>query len=131
MSKFQMTFNTQNVNIAVALRALDSYRNKNYVEAVGALLEVLDLEPRNWDARLMLGACYYKLGQNFAAQNAFRKICEQAKDPEVCARAREGLRATGGRLETETPPKSQGWFGNLGLPSEFSGTHKYAIPWLD
>lgn len=119
----QLTFNTQNVNIAVALRALNSYRSGKYKEASVALLEVLDAEPKNWDARLMLGACYYKLSQYFSAQCAFRIICEQATDASVRARAREGLLASSGKLEKR-----------VDIPLEFGSCvvrQDFAVGWLD
>jgi Flp pilus assembly protein TadD len=123
MAKIQLTFNTQNVNIAVALRALDNYRSGNYTEAITALNEVLDVEPNNWDARLMLGACFYKLDQQFSAQSAFRLICENATDPAVRNKAREGLIASGGKTgrRIEIP---QEW-GSCAVRQQFE------VAWLD
>ncbi|MBX9689878.1 MAG: tetratricopeptide repeat protein [Candidatus Obscuribacterales bacterium] len=99
----QLTFNTQNVSISVALNALNLYREGKYNEAVGALIDVLDQEPRNWDARLMLGACYFRTQQMFAAERVFRMIADQAEDKNLRVRAREGLLAisavSGKRLE--------------------------------
>ncbi|MBX9725313.1 MAG: tetratricopeptide repeat protein [Candidatus Obscuribacterales bacterium] len=118
-----LTFNTKNVNIAVALRALDLYRAGKFKEAVGALLEVLDAEPQNWDARLMLGACYYRTGQYFSAQNAFRMVADQAQDAQLRNRARQGLLATssktGGRVETAPE------FGSCAVRQEF------VVAWLE
>jgi tetratricopeptide (TPR) repeat protein len=123
MHKIQLTFNTQNVDISIALKALDSYRSGNYEQAIAALLEVLDVEPKNWEARLMLGACYYRLGQYFAAQCAFRLICEQATDSNVRTRAREGLLASGGKMgrRVEIPPE----FGSCAVRQEL------AVGWLE
>jgi len=119
----QLTFNTQNVNISVALKALNSYRSGGYREASLALLEVLDTEPQNWDARLMLGACYYKLGQYFAAQCAFRVVCELSTDSAMRTKGREGILASNQRMgkRVEAPPE----FGSCAVRQEF------AVSWLD
>ena len=119
----QLTFNTQNVNVAVALKALDSYRSGQYKQTSVALIEVLDVEPQNWDARLMLGACYYKMGQYFSAQCAFRMICERATDAGVRGRAQEGLLASGRKIgkREDTPPE----FGSCAVRQDF------AVAWLD
>ena len=93
-----LTFNTQNVNIQVALKALEHYRKNQYAEAADALQEILDMEPQNWDARLMLGACYYKSGHYFQAQCAFRMICERASDPEIRKKANQGMLSAGSKM---------------------------------
>ncbi len=118
-----LTFNTKNVNIAVALKALNLYRSGNFKEAVGALLEVLDAEPSNWDARLMLGACYYKLGQYFSAQNVFRMICDQAEDAVLRNRARQGLLATASKTGNRIDMAPE--FGSCAVRQEF------VVAWLD
>jgi thioredoxin-like negative regulator of GroEL len=77
------TFNTQIVDVSVALNALKFYKAGQYKEATSCLLDLLDVEPKNWDARLMLGACYFKTEQWGAAQRAFRFIFEQCPAADI------------------------------------------------
>jgi hypothetical protein len=123
MPKMQLTFNTQNTSATVALKALKCYRDGDYKEASLALLEVLDAEPINWDARLMLGACYYKMEQYFSAQCAFRIVCDQANDPMTRIKGREGLLASGGKMgkRVDMPPE----FGSCSVRQEF------VVGWLE
>ncbi len=113
----KLTFNTKNVNIQVALKALNHYRKEEFLEASEALIEILDMEPQNWDARLMLGACYYRTDHFFSAERCFRIICEQAHDSSIRARAREGLISTSARLgkRVSTPPE----FGSCAVREDF------------
>lgn len=97
-----LTFTTQSVDISVALSALQHYRAGEFQQAITSLLIVLDSEPRNWQARLMLAACYYKTNQMFAAVRAFRFIYESAGDDELRKKALEGLQATNAKLERKT-----------------------------
>lgn len=123
MHKIQLTFNTQNVNISVALKALEAYRAGKYTEAIAGLVEVLDMEPQNWDARLMLGASYYKSGQYFAAQCAFRLVCERAPEQDIRIKGREGLLAASARTGK-----------GLQIPEEFgtcAGRKDLTVSWLD
>lgn len=120
----KLTFNTQNVNIQVALSALSLYRSGEFDQASYALQEILDVEPDNWDARLMLGACYYKTGQYFMADCAFRMILEHSSDPDIRKRAREGVLSTAGKWGhrvSNTPPE----FGSCAVRQEFF------VAWLD
>ena len=117
------SFNTQNVNITVALNAMENYRNKDYKEAVPNLIHVLDVEPQNWQARLMLGACYYKLGQYFAAMCAFRLVSDKATDSAIKAEARRGLIACSGKgQERAKSPEEFGWH---------FAVERVAVSWLD
>lgn len=121
----EITFNTKIVDIAVALNALKLYRTKNYKDAISYLVEILDVEPRNWDARLMLSACYYKTKQYAAAQRAFRFLYDNCPEEDVRSRAREGLQATNALLEKKVE-----------LPAEFGSyvarTHAHqGSTWLD
>lgn len=93
-----LTFNTQNVNIQVALKALNAYRAGDFMQAASALQEILDMEPQNWDARLMLGACHFKTGHYFQAECAFRNICENCKDTEIRNKARQGMLSAGSKI---------------------------------
>lgn len=105
------TFNTQIVDVSVALNALKFYKAAQYQEATTCLLEILDVEPKNWDARLMLGACYFKTEQYGAAQRAFRFIYEKCPESAVKAKAIEGMQAATSKLQVP----------NQNLPLEFGG----------
>jgi hypothetical protein len=94
-----LTFNTQIVDVSVALKALQHYRQGEFQQAISVLLDVLDNEPLNWQARLMLAVCYYKTNQFLASQRAFRLIYEQANDLEIRKKGLEGLQATKAKLE--------------------------------
>jgi thioredoxin-like negative regulator of GroEL len=98
----ELTFNTQTVDVSVALKALKLYREGEFGEATTALLQVLDAEPKNWQARLMLAACYFKTGQLFAAQRAFRVIYDQCADEELRTKALDALQFTNARLAKKT-----------------------------
>lgn len=91
-------FNTQIVDISVALTALKHYRAGNYKMAIESLLKILDAEPNNWDARLMLAASYYKTAQYAAAERAFAKLNENCPDEDIRVRAAVGLKASTERL---------------------------------
>lgn len=121
----EFTFNTQIVDISVALNALKLYKSGRHKEAINCLLDILDCEPKNWDARLMLGACYYKTEQYAAAQRAFRFLHDNCNDPETKRKAGDGLRAATAKLQKVSA-----------LPAEF-GSYEDRMPvdatpgWLD
>jgi hypothetical protein len=94
------TFNTQIVDISVALRALKLYRDKEYKEAIPALVQILDTEPTNWQARMMLGACYYKSEQFPTAYRTFRYIYEKCPHIDVRRKAFEAVQASQLRSQT-------------------------------
>lgn len=120
-----ITFNTQIVDVTVALNALKLYKAGNYKEAIKHLLDILDVEPRNWDARLMLAACYYKTTQFATAQRAFRFLYDTCPEGDVKKKALEGLQASSARLrkEHETPPE----FGTYVARNPM----KTVVTWLD
>lgn len=105
----ELTFNTQSVDVSVALKALNLYRAGEFQEAIGSLAEVVDAEPQNWQARLMMAVCYYKTNQNFAAQRGFRFIYDNSTDPESKKQALAGLHATNAKINK---------VGGLGLDGE-------------
>lgn len=118
-----ITFNTKNVDASVALKALKHYRAREYQPALVCLLEILDFEPNNWDARLMLAVCYYKTNQMAAAQRAFRHIWQNCKVDDIRATACDGLQAATAALKKDEP-----------VPLEFGACveRKYKAPqWLD
>ena len=104
------TFNTQIVDVSVAVNALKFYRDGDYKQSITQLLQVLDMEPNNWQARLMLGACYYKTAQFSAAQRAFRFLYDKCPDSDLKRKAMEGVQASTAKLQ-----KSEE------LPAEFGG----------
>jgi tetratricopeptide (TPR) repeat protein len=106
----EFTFNTQIIDVSVALNALNLYRSGAYKDAISHLLNILDMEPKNWDARLMLGACYFKTDQFASAQRAFRFIYENCPIGDTKSRALEGMQAATFKLQ---PAKA--------LPMEFGG----------
>jgi hypothetical protein len=115
-----LTFNTQNVSASVALKALQHYRAHEFQQAINSLLDVLDSEPDNWQARLMLAVCYYKTTQLLAAERAFRAVYEKATTPEMREMGCEGLRATRAKLERKSidcPPEF-GEYSQRRLPPE-------------
>lgn len=119
------TFNTQIVDISVALKALQLYRDKEYKPCTAILLDVLDAEPRNWQARLMLAACYFKTDQFAAAQRSFRFLVDNCDEADSKRKALEGLQASTVKLQKKTE-----------LPLEFGGYEARnvvhdRISWLD
>ncbi len=98
----EFTFNTYTVDATIALRALKNYRAGDFHNAAQDLLNILDHEPRNWQARLMLGACYFKTKQYGAAQRVFRHMCENSSDAELREKAWIGLQTTTDKLTKKT-----------------------------
>ena len=94
-----LSFNTSNVDVSIALKALRYYRAKEFGQAIEALLEVLDVEPRNWDARLMLGSCYYKTGQFGSAHRVFKMIYDRCLEPGLKEKASDGMQAAERKLQ--------------------------------
>lgn len=108
----KLTFNTLIADVSVALKAINSYRAGCFEEAISCLQDILDVEPTNWDARLMLGACYYRLGQWSAAHRAFSYIVAKTDNIEIRAKAQEGQQVAASKLSN--------WIGNPAeLPAEF------------
>lgn len=108
----KLTFNTLIADVSVALKAINNYRAGSFEEAIRSLHDVIDLEPTNWDARLMLAACYYKTGQWSAAHRAFSFIAAKTNDIDVRQKALEGQQVTSNKLNK--------WNGRPGeLPAEF------------
>lgn len=120
-----LTFNTEiATNVSVVLDALNFYQKRQFKEAIEPLMNVLDMEPRNWDARLMLAACYYKTEQYGAAERAFRMIYDNAADIEMRNKAGQGLRAVAHKFHRRTHD----------LPPEFGcNADRFTtveVPWL-
>ena len=120
----EITFNIQNANATVALRALNLYRAQRYNEAIPALTDILDYEPGNWDARLLLAACYYRTQQFMTAQRIFRYISESCPDRLTRLKAIEATNVISSKLDNKADA----------LPPEF-GCHASRVPgqisWLE
>ena len=118
-----ITFDTQNADVAHALTALDAYRAGKYELAIEALASVLKAETENWQARLMMSVCYYKLANYGAAQWSFRVVYEQATNAETRKLGLEGLQASNAKL--------------MDCPAEFATFFERSMPkdhvfgWLD
>ncbi len=107
-----LTFNTLIVDISVALKAINFYQSGQFEEAISELQSVLDYEPKNWDARLMLAACYYKTKQWSAAHRVFQFIEAQSNNAGIKQKAAEGIRVCDGKMKN--------WHGSAStVPAEF------------
>jgi hypothetical protein len=107
-----LTFNTMIADVSVALKAINLYQNARYKDAINELQCILDFEPTNWDARLMLAACLYKTAQYPAAERAFQFIANKTTNAELRRRAEEGVSATRDKMDK--------WkCGESALPAEF------------
>lgn len=101
-----LTFDTDIVDAKVALRALKHYEAGDFGNAISTLLEILDIEPKNWQARLMLAVCYYKTSQFISAQRAFQYIYENTSERDMRKKGLEGLQATKAKLEKKLASNS-------------------------
>ncbi len=102
------TFNTQIVDISVALQALNLYRDREYKAAIPTLVQILDSEPNNWQARMMLAACYYKTDQFATAHRTFRYIYEKCPQIDLKRKSFEAMQVS--HLKTQT---------HVEIPAEF------------
>ncbi len=121
-----LTFDTEIVDAKVALRALKHYEDGNFENAINTLMEVLDIEPQNWQARLMLAVCYYKTGQFNSAQRAFQYIYEKAPERELRKKGLEGMQASKAKLEKHhsySPAEIASYFER--------NSQEPFFPWLD
>jgi thioredoxin-like negative regulator of GroEL len=120
----EITFNTHNADATVALKALNLYKAKQYNEAIPALTEILDYEPGNWDARLLLAACYYRTQQFLTAQRIFRYISDSCPDRLTRLKAVEATNVIASKLDHKSDS----------LPPEF-GSYASRVPgqisWLE
>ena len=111
MNKINIT--TTSIDISVGLNAFQCYQRGDYKQALVHLLEILDVEPQNWQARLYLAVCYTKTEQMHAAQRAFRFIYDNCKDGEFRSKALTALHAVNAQLA-----------GEQKLPEEFGRFQK-------
>ncbi len=94
-----LTFNTTSLDVSVALDAIKHYQAGNFKQAMDSLQLVLDCEPENWDARLMLGACYFKSGQYVSAHRIFQFISDKTNKLEIRSKATEGATVCAAKLD--------------------------------
>ncbi|MBY0549048.1 MAG: tetratricopeptide repeat protein [Candidatus Obscuribacterales bacterium] len=106
----KLTFNTMVADLSVALSAIDHYQAGRFTQAINDLQSVLDFEPTNWDARLMLGACFYKTQQWSAAHRTFDFIASKCSDSDIRTKAQEAVQVTTAKLNK---------WNTVGLPLEF------------
>lgn len=106
-----LSINTTQVDASVALKAYQLYKSAQYKEAIPVLLDILDVEPRNWHARLFLAACYFKTGQPLASERAFRFTYENCTDEVLTQKACLALQAVKASTASTGPQ----------VPAEFSG----------
>lgn len=104
-----LTLSTLVADLSVALKALEHYQSGRFRDAIQDLQSVLDFEPKNWDARLMLGASYYKTQQWSAAHRTFQYIATNAVDNEIRLKANEAMQVTQSKLNSN----------RCGMPAEF------------
>lgn len=97
-------------DLSVALNAIEHCQAGRFTQAINDLQSVLDFEPNNWDARLMLGACYYKTQQWSAAHRTFDFIASKCTDSEIRMKAQEAVQVTTAKLNK---------WNTVGLPLEF------------
>lgn len=120
----EITFNTENRNATVALKALRLYKTKQYSEAIPSLTDILDCEPNNWDARLLLAACYYRTQQYMTAQRIFRFIADGCPERTTRLKALEAINVIATKMENKSndcPPE----FGC------YASRHASKISWLE
>src|SRR5438552_2164650 len=95
-------FSTTQLDASLVLGAYKAFKDGNFESAGKSLLEILDVEPRNWQARLLLACCYSKSKQNFAAQRALRFVYENCSDdPDLKAKACLALQSLNAKMEAE------------------------------
>jgi tetratricopeptide (TPR) repeat protein len=95
----EFTVNTTFLDANSALQAYRDYKLGNFDEAIAGLIPILDVEPRNWQARLFLGVCYYKTGQKFGALRAFRFVYDNCTDNELKQKACMALQSVKSEVE--------------------------------
>lgn len=93
---------TTQLDVSVALNAYRLYKAGEHSQAIPVLQDILDAEPNNHQARLFLGSCFFKSGQNFASQGAFRYVFQNAADPDIRQKACLALQIVNSALQRKT-----------------------------
>ena len=94
------SINTSQVDAMVALKAYTLYKSAQYSDAIPVLEAILDFEPKNWQARLFLAACWFKTNQPMTAQRALKFVHDNCPDAELkqkAALALEFIQASNGQ----------------------------------
>jgi thioredoxin-like negative regulator of GroEL len=97
----EINITTTSIDISVGLNALQAYQKGDYKNALTHLLDILDIEPKNWQARLYLGVCYHKTNQLAAAQRAFRYMWDNCPEAELKQKACTALHAVNAQINGE------------------------------
>ncbi|HEY9790078.1 MAG TPA: tetratricopeptide repeat protein [Candidatus Obscuribacterales bacterium] len=100
-------FSTQIIDVSVALKALQQYRDGEYKQAIETLLVILETEPNNWDARLMLAASYFGTSQFAAAERSFQTVLDKCPVDELREKARAGVESSLAQLTGNRSAQSQ------------------------
>ena len=77
-----------NIRVTDAIRY---YREKQYHRAAAVLHELLDEEPRNIEARLLLASCFLFSARYYLAGQAFLHVVENAQDPDLRLQGLRGI----------------------------------------
>jgi thioredoxin-like negative regulator of GroEL len=96
----QITITTTQLDASVALKAYKSFKDADYQTASSRLLEILDVEPQNWQARLMLAVCYHKMGQQFASERALRFVYNGCPDSDLKQKACLALQSLAAHVDS-------------------------------
>lgn len=125
-----LTFNTTSLDVSVALDAIKHYQAGNFNLAINSLQMVLDCEPDNWDARLMLGACFYKSGQYMSAHRIFQFLCDKTTNLEIRLKATEGVQVCAAKMDKRLSMPGD-IPAEFGCYVEFSGARQVkTMSWL-
>ena len=103
---------TVQVDTQLALAGYVLFKEGRYREAIPSLQDILDHEPRNWQARLFLAACFHKTGQPGAALRALRFVYENCTDVALKQKACLALQAVTAAMEQAKP-----------MPAELASAH--------
>lgn len=80
--------NQSNTQVIDAIR---HYREKDFERATAVLYELLDKDPNNIEARLLLASCLLFAAHYFLAGQAFLHVVQHAKDPDLRLQGRRGV----------------------------------------
>jgi thioredoxin-like negative regulator of GroEL len=90
---------TVQIDTELALSGYALFKDGQYRAAIPLLLEILDLDTRNWQARLLLAACYHKTGQSAAALRALRFVYDNCVDAQLKQKSCLALQAVNASLQ--------------------------------
>ena len=93
----QTTSTTEMCGVSIFRNAVKLFGEEEYEKAMSQFLEVLDADPLDWYARLLLGACYYKSEEFAAAERIYQYIYQKCSDEKLVRVAVDGFRASRAR----------------------------------